>query len=309
MGRRKVQLIFNLLGIFGVAICMIENLWMLCIGRLIYGFAVGVESVGMPRYLDEVVPLRRYNVCIALYVLAINLGYVFALDSAILLPPDENTQELIDDEVAWRVILGQPMVWFFLQTLSFLFYIKMDGPAFLLSKHDMEGARASFESIYQTNGDDSHFEKFVDEINKSKKLAGSTKVSLGDALCKDENYMRAAWVNIINIIFHELAGINVILQYSNTILEDIIGTDDDGGFNARQGTYVISLINFLSAATSVWTINTFGRRILLLIGHALMALIHVGIGFAIIFDKNALVLIGICAFLFAYQNTSGPIAY
>ena len=92
-------------------------------------------------------------------------------------------------------------------------------------------------------------------------------------------------------------------------LDTGIGTDDDGGFNARQGTYVISLINFLSAATSVWTINTFGRRILLLIGHALMAFIHVGIGFAIIFDKNALVLIGICAFLFAYQNTSGPIAY
>ena len=106
MGRRKTQLIFNLIGMFGVAMCMIDNLWMLILGRLIYGFAVGVESVGMPRYLDEVVPLRRYNVCIALYVLSINLGYVFALDSAVLLPPDDKKQELIDDQVAWRIILG-----------------------------------------------------------------------------------------------------------------------------------------------------------------------------------------------------------
>jgi len=63
---------------------------MLNFGRVIYGFAVGVESVGMPRYLDEVVPLRLYNVCIAAYVVAINLGYVFALDLVFLLPSDKN---------------------------------------------------------------------------------------------------------------------------------------------------------------------------------------------------------------------------
>ncbi len=58
-------------------------------------------------------------------------------------------------------------------------------------------------------------------------------MTLKQALIKDENYLRASWVNIINIIFHELAGINVILQYSNVILDDIIGDDDTGGFNAR----------------------------------------------------------------------------
>lgn len=51
----------------------------------------------MPRYLDEMVPLRSYNVCIGLYVVFINLGYVFALDSAFLLPLDTDTQALIDD--------------------------------------------------------------------------------------------------------------------------------------------------------------------------------------------------------------------
>lgn len=103
---------------------MVENLWFLIIGRLIYGFAVGVQSVGMPRYLDEMVPLRSYNVCIGLYVVFINLGYVFALDTAFLLPIDTDTQALIDDEVSWRIILGQPLVWFALSILSFLFYIK-----------------------------------------------------------------------------------------------------------------------------------------------------------------------------------------
>ena len=62
-------------------------------------------------------------------------------------------------------------------------------------------------------------------------MAGSIKVPVSDALCKDENYVRASWINIVNVIFHELAGINVILQYSNTILDSILG--DSGGFTAR----------------------------------------------------------------------------
>jgi hypothetical protein len=64
-------------------------------------------------------------------------------------------------------------------------------------------------------------------------MQGASKVSIQQALCKDENYMRATWVNIADIMFHEMSGINVVLQYSNTILENIIGTDTSSGFNAR----------------------------------------------------------------------------
>ena len=98
---------------------------MLLIGRVVYGFAVGVTSVGMPRYLDEFVPLRRYSLCIGLYVLAINIGYVFALCGAVLLPPDDNTQELIDDQVGWRVLLGLQLIWYAIQEFGFLFIIKL----------------------------------------------------------------------------------------------------------------------------------------------------------------------------------------
>ena len=81
----------NLIGATGVLMCLVQNLYMLLLGRVIYGFAVGVTSVGMPRYLDEFVPLRRYSLCIGLYVLFINVGYVFALCGAVLLPNDTET--------------------------------------------------------------------------------------------------------------------------------------------------------------------------------------------------------------------------
>lgn len=121
---------------------------------------------------------------------------------------------------------------------------------------------------------------------------------LRDALWYDENYVRASWVNIFNIIFHEVAGINVILQYSNTILNNILG--DNGGFTAREGTYVVGLANFSSSIVSLWTVNTFGRRILLILGHTGMTVVHFLIGVFIMINFDAGVLAGIAAFLFIY---------
>ena len=46
-----------------------------------------------------------------------------------------------------------------------------------------------------------------------------------------------------------------------------------------------------------------------MLGHGGMALIHFAIGIFVIIDFNAGVLIGICAFLVIYQNSSGPVAY
>ena len=63
---------------------------------------------------------------------------------------------------------------------------------------------------------------------------------------------------------------------------------------------MISLVNLGAAVMSVWTINTFGRRILLLWGHGLMTVIHMLVGIFIITGNNYGVLAGILLFLFVY---------
>ena len=97
IGRRKTMLLMNLVGSVGVAMTLVQNLEMLLIGRLIYGLAVGVESVCMPRFVEEYVPLRKYSLCIAIYAFAINIGSLYALTSAVILPKDTETQALMDD--------------------------------------------------------------------------------------------------------------------------------------------------------------------------------------------------------------------
>ena len=136
----------------------------------------------------------------------------------------------------------------------------------------------------------------------------STRVTYGEAFCSDERYTRASWINVIYMVFHELTGINVILAYSNTILLHIFG-DKTSGFTARTGTYVISLVNFFSSFMSIFMVKRFGRRTLLLWGHTGVALAHLCVAICTITSTNIGVLGGICFFLFAYQNSSGPVAW
>ena len=101
------------------------------------------------------------------------------------------------------------------------------------------------------------------------------------------------------MIFHELTAINVVLAYSTTILEDIFGKDSDG-FNARDGTYMVGIFNFTGSCMSILSMTYFGKRPLLLGGHALMSLIYLMMGFFTLYNKNILVLVMMCSFLVVY---------
>lgn len=87
----------------------------------------------MPRYVEEFVPLRRYGLCIALYAFSINIGSLFALSSAIILPKDTDEQALEDCKIAWRLILGLPLILYALSLLGFIAVVRFDGPSFYLA--------------------------------------------------------------------------------------------------------------------------------------------------------------------------------
>ena len=149
------------------------------------------------------------------------------------------------------------------------------------------------------------------QIAKKSQSSSEKEPTLKEAFITDEKYKRASWVNFGEVIFHELTAINVILSYSNTILQNILGdpSEQTSGFTARQGTYVIAVSNFLASVLCIWTIRTFGRRPLLIFGHCGISLAYLLMGIFTIIGFNYGLLTMICVFLLIYQNTSGPIAW
>ncbi|KAH0493592.1 hypothetical protein TgHK011_000253 [Trichoderma gracile] len=71
---------------------------------------------------------------------------------------------------------------------------------------------------------------------------------------------RATWASGIVMIAQQMCGINIISFYSSTIFKQS-GISD---YTALWASFGFGIINFLFAWPAVWTIDTFGRRALLL---------------------------------------------
>ena len=130
-------------------------------------------------------------------------------------------------------------------------------------------------------------------------------MTFGQAFFTDEMHRRASWINIAIIVFSELTGFQAIMLYSNIIFTEIIGANEK--FNPRQGTYLIAAVNFLASFVSIASVKFFGRRPLLLFGHAGVAVCHTLIGIFVILGQGEAVLVTTCIFMFIYQNTCEPI--
>ena len=232
-----------------------------------------------------------------MYYFSQNVGNLIAMFSGVLLPDDDDTAALKETNI-WYYIYAFPLLFYLIMAVLMFTVVRHDSPKFSLVKKNKKECHAVLHQIYQTGGSDELVEE-ISEFIESTIQKKSTSVTYADAFCKDEKYVRASWTNVAYIVFHELTGINVILTYSNTILKNILG-DKTSGFNARTGTYCVSVANTLSSMAGIWFTKTFGRKTLLLYGHIGIFLAHLLVGIFIVTGVNYGVLAMICFFLFAY---------
>lgn len=160
--------------------------------------------------------------------------------------------------------------------------------------------------MYKYANDDDIAQKFIARIRQSSGKK-SSNLTLNDALF-NEQYRRATWVNIGYIIFHELTGINVINLYCNTIFREM-ESSGNSFLTPRQGVYLVGVAQFLASFISTQTVKYFGRKPLLLVGHVGIAMVHAGVAIFNIEHIDIGVVIMVLAFMFIYQNTSGPVTW
>lgn len=119
---------------------------------------------------------------------------------------------------------------------------------------------------------------------------------------------RATLASFIVMLAQQMCGINIIAFYSSTVFTDAGYSD----YKALWASFGFGLVNFVFAFPAVWTIDTFGRRNLLLFTFPNMAwtLLAAGMCFFIDVDNSArLPLIALFIFLFAafYSPGEGPV--
>ena len=92
--------------------------------------------------------------------------------------------------------------------------------------------------------------------------------------------------------------------FGNQIFSSILAEDKSIEITARTAIYIVGLANLLGAAISLWSVNTFGRRTLLLTGHTSIAIIQFATGIFLLNHEinTAILLCYLFAFTFEVTN-------
>ncbi|UNI20180.1 hypothetical protein JDV02_006296 [Purpureocillium takamizusanense] len=120
---------------------------------------------------------------------------------------------------------------------------------------------------------------------------------------------RATLAAFVVMIAQQMCGINIIAFYSTTVFRDAGASD----FNALLATWGFGLINFLFAFPAIWTIDTFGRRSLLLFTFPQMAWTLLAAGLCTLIPPGPahIGMVALFVYLFAvfYSPGEGPVPF
>lgn len=264
-GRKPVLIVSGLLFLISaIGSACPPDFTLLVVARVIGGFGVGMASVAAPLYISEFAPAKFRGRMVALYQLSIVTGIILAyLSNWLILGKSEAG---VSANSAWFNDLFVTNPWkgmFGMETLpaalfSLLMLVVPETPRWLIINKKTEQGTRVLQAIMPS----SEVAHTVEEIQ-----AGSTdeKVSVRELWKK--GIRKALLIGIALSVFGQLTGVNIVVYYGPTILENA-GLNIGG---ALQYQVSLGIINFVFTVISMFIIDRFGRRPLLVGGMAAVA--------------------------------------
>ncbi|KAI4091215.1 MAG: hypothetical protein LQ344_004207 [Seirophora lacunosa] len=257
--------------------------WNLLLARFALGFAVGAKSSTTPVYAAECAPPEIRGALAMMWQMwtafGIMLGFIAGvIFSGVRIPAGvEDTQ--------WRIILGStaiPPMFVCAQV-----YLVPESPRWYMSKGKYDKAFASLQRFRW-----SRFQAARDLYYIHKQIAIEYEMQKGKNLWKEffavPRNRRAAQSSFF-VMFMQ--------QYSTVIFQD-------SGFNRNNALLVsmgTGIVNWLFAIPAVYTIDTFGRRNLLLVTFPLMAIMLLITGFSFLAPEGMGRLAGVATGIYMFM--------
>ena len=121
--------------IVGSGISLIDNMWVITAGKVLYGIAAGGFTIYAPNYINEIVPteLKGPIACITNGMVAAGILAPFIFGLVI---PDDAVKNLNSFYIQryWRIIWSFPILLSLVQMALFLTVFRFDTPVELLAK-------------------------------------------------------------------------------------------------------------------------------------------------------------------------------
>eukprot|EP00871_Galdieria_phlegrea_P001555 jgi/Galph1/23/GphlegSOOS_G4880.1 len=299
-GRRGTIFFASLISVAGALWEALAPSWpMLLIGRFIVGIAMGMLSCTVPVFLAETTPAYIRGALTSLYqqsvATGIFIGYV--VDAMFIYVPGN---------VGWRLMLGSSMIPALVETCGILFL--PETPRWLIKKgYDAHALRVLF-SLRSTREQAVRDYEMVKDTVLEEQEASEGKNLYFETVRVASN-RRALTVGIMLQLFQQFCGMNTIMYYVDYTFHHMVGV-------SKKTAVIASMIaGFANAVFTVpvyWIIDSYGRRILMLVTFPVMfAMLLLG-GFSFFGTQwlnFTLVIISIAVFIAAYSPGNGPVPW
>ncbi|MEU6354676.1 sugar porter family MFS transporter [Streptomyces sp. NPDC047072] len=263
LGRKRSLVIAGVIFLVSTVACALApNVPVLIVARIALGYAVGAASVVVPLYLAELAPASQRGRIVTVNQLMLVIGLFMAFVTNAVLA---NT---INDRVVWRYMLGIAVVPAAALLIGML--TLPDTPRWYASKQMWSEARRTLERAHSANRVEAEYEQ-ITAIVEADEIKGKFSVF---ATLRSEPWMkRLIVIGIILAMAQQTTGINVVMYYAPTVLENS-GLTRSASLLASV-TVGIAMIVF--TVVGMWILGVMGRRRMMLLGFGGVAASHLGL--------------------------------
>ncbi|KAJ5644706.1 hypothetical protein N7507_010717 [Penicillium longicatenatum] len=303
LGRRWtifISAIFCIIAPIGSALT--QNWHQLFVTRLLLGIGMGLKASTIPIFCAENTPAVIRGGLVMCWQLWTAFGIFLGFCANLAVKDTGN--------ISWRLQLGSA----FIPAVPLLVgvFFCPESPRWYIRRGEMNKAFSSLLRLRNTH------------IQAARDLYYiHAQIQIEQSIIGDSNYLtrfvelftiprvrRATLASFTVMIAQQMCGINIIAFYSSTVFKNA-GASDTAALFASWG---FGLVNFLFAFPAIWTIDTWGRRALLLFTFPQMAWTLLAAGFCFYVPGNGGAHLGSIAlfiFLFAafYSPGEGPVPF
>ncbi|MEO8400644.1 MAG: sugar porter family MFS transporter [Gammaproteobacteria bacterium] len=268
LGRKNLLLLDAIIFILGtLATALGSTISLIIIGRIIVGIAIGIASYVSPLYISEISPAKYRGALVSLNQLAVTLGILLSYIVDYYFAPQGE----------WRFMFAAGVV----PAAAFFFGLLFlpDSPRFIAAKGQTEKALAVLTRIYLNPQQAQHE---LSAIQTTLQHQSGNWKQLFSPLIRS-----TLTIGIGLAILQQVTGINTIIYYAPTIFK-LAGFESAA--SAILATMGVGVVFVLFTVIALPLIDTLGRRPLLLIGLAGMAVSLLALSFAFSYPTHSALL-------------------
>lgn len=278
----------------------VNNFGLFIIYRIIGGLGIGIASNISPVYIAEVSPADIRGKFVSLNQLTIVTGILAAQIAnwriGAHFSMDNTELNNISREWAWRYMFWAELIpagLFFI-----LSFIIPESPRWLAVNGKKDKARKIFEKIANTADAESSVNTIA-EKNKTKEKNPFREIF-------NPKMRMIMAIGIVLAVFQQWCGINIIFNYAHEIFSAAGYAVSD----VLMNIVITGVCNLIFTFVAIFTVDKTGRRSLMLIGSAGLAIIYALIGAGYYLHITGIImLILVVAAISVYAMTMAPVTW